>query len=347
MKNWGNVAISNATIRYKLNNGNWNTTNWNGQLWMGHFAEISLPTINVPAGYNTLTVVCDAGDSNSFNDTVSITFRTIAPVGAIPPFAENFDSGNGISNNQVYNYDSRQTWEITNLASHSAPSSLMIDNFNYKAYDQYDEIDLPELNLTTTTNPQISFWHAYALNSSNNYNDTLQVLVSINCGESFDVVYEKSGNDLSTIQNSSTIGIYTPEASDWRRDTVDISYLSEAPSVIVRFRNITSYNNRLFIDDINIGTAPASVSNIPATTISASLSPNPNEGSFHFNVTQTGNKTFTISIVDITGKTLKKWTRTGTEISEQVEMNELVPGIYSLVVSDGNAQKSLRFTVTH
>jgi PKD repeat protein len=100
-------------------------------------------------------------------------------------------------------------------------------------------------------------------------------LVSTDCGTNWSTVYNKTGNTVAT-GNLPTVDpvttLFTPTSTQWRQETIDLTSYVGQSNVIIGFKNIAAYGNRLFIDNINITgtvvtTAPtASFTSTPATS---------------------------------------------------------------------------------
>ncbi len=81
--------------------------------------------------------------------------------------------------------------------------------------------------------------------------DTLIILVSTNCGANFiDQIYVKGGAELATAPP--TGAPFTPTATQWRTETVDLSNYDGQDNFSLTFVNFSGWGNRLFIDNINI-----------------------------------------------------------------------------------------------
>ncbi|WMX16944.1 SBBP repeat-containing protein [Aureispira sp. CCB-E] len=99
-------------------------------------------------------------------------------------------------------------------------------------------------------NAQVSFSYAHQ-NYLGNV-DTMQVEVSTDCGATWTTVWMKSGADLATAGASTSNFLPPFTASDWVRDTADLSAYSNMPDVIVKFTVLSGYGNNIYLDDINI-----------------------------------------------------------------------------------------------
>jgi PKD repeat protein len=107
----------------------------------------------------------------------------------------------------------------------------------------------------------MTFHVAYAPFTQNGqlFADGLQVMISTDCGTNWTSVYNKSGatvaaGNLPTLAPITTQ--FTPTAAQWRQETVDLTSYVGQSNVIIAFKNMAAYGNRLFIDNINLtGTA--------------------------------------------------------------------------------------------
>jgi hypothetical protein len=101
---------------------------------------------------------------------------------------------------------------------------------------------------------KVIFWRA-AAQATANVADTLQILYSVDCGQTFTPAYKKGGASLRTTETL-TASDFIPSASQWVADTADLTgYIAgKYDNVIVQFRNINGYGNNVYLDDINIKT---------------------------------------------------------------------------------------------
>ncbi len=95
IKNNGLNTITNALIRYKINNGTEKTFNWNGSITKGNSSNIALPSIVLPLGANAFTATVanpnGAADEVAANNTMTANF-TYLTAGAT--CANNFEQNN-------------------------------------------------------------------------------------------------------------------------------------------------------------------------------------------------------------------------------------------------------------
>lgn len=104
------------------------------------------------------------------------------------------------------------------------------------------------IDLSTAEVPYVTFDVSYAPYSTTLF-DGLRVDVSVDCAESFSpTTYFKEGTTLETVP-AITSSFSPTAASEWRRDSVDLSAYAGS-NVNISFVNINGYGNGLFIDNI-------------------------------------------------------------------------------------------------
>jgi PKD repeat protein len=245
-------------------------------------AQNPIVSFNTAGTYDVSLTVTNANGNNTATQTGYITV-TGASTNTLP-FIEGFTATafppTTPPNWEIINTDGgTTTWSrnATIGVTPTAGNSMMFDNFNFNDSGNSDEMRLPKLNFSSYSAAQMTFHVAYAPFTQNGqiFADGLKVLVSTDCGTNWNTVYDKSGNSVAA-GNLPTInpiqGEFTPTSAQWRQETVDLTGLVGQSNVIIAFKNIAAYGNRLFIDNINITgtvvtTAPtASFTSTPATS---------------------------------------------------------------------------------
>lgn len=159
----------------------------------------------------------------------------------------------------------------TNWASYTgaggfgtSTKSIRFDNYAVNTGGDHDAIIAPKVDLTNTNNARVTFDVAHAPYSST-YPDSLRVLVSTDCGDTYTPVYAKSGSVLATAPNY-TAGIFVPTAAQWRKDTVWLTSFVGNP-VLVKFENIGYYGQSIYLDNVNIAIGPLAKFGVNDTAI--------------------------------------------------------------------------------
>ena len=236
--------------------------------------------MNIVSSSGIYSVVVTDAKGCSSSDTIMV-----ATTGQSPPLIEGFESTAFPPKGWTLNNpDGGITWASTTAASKTGSASIVIDNHNYSTIGQADEIISPGLNLSGGSAPAtLTFEVAYQLytnpNSSPNYSDTLKVQVSTDCGATWTQKYNKSGAALTTTTPVSSTIPFIPTASQWRLETISLPMASQ---LMVKFINITDYENKLYIDDININNG-VNVNEITADNY-FSVFPNPSNGHLEIDI---------------------------------------------------------------
>jgi hypothetical protein len=257
LKNSGSTPLTSATISFKLDNGTFQTYQWTGNLASRATTQITLPVITVTAGqhiYQISTSLPNGQTDNDLtNDSQIINFIVVQqPTGQSLPLVESFEG-------TVFppagwtrtNEDNDLTWTQTNQAKKDGNKSVFMKNWDYYYIGEKDELILPALNLTTQSGPQLNFQVAYSPTSFSFPSDSLQVLASTDCGETFISIYKKTGQALATTAAASA-NEFTPTTAQWRMETVSLANFSANSSVILKFRSINRYDNNLYLDDVKV-----------------------------------------------------------------------------------------------
>lgn len=349
IKNFGLNALTSAVINYSTNGQNY-TFNWTGNILAGASANITLPALPMLNGPYTFTASTSIpnglSDGNNANDQASGNY-TISGNGIALPYSEGFESVNfpptGIT---IDNIDNGITWDRTTAASKSGVASAKMDNANYTGGNgQKDMMTLPALNLLSQPNPVLSFEIAYAYwTTPAQFSDTLEVMISTDCGQSFTSLYKKSLDELSTAAPQSAE--FIPSSSEWRRDSIDLSAFANNSNAIIRFVNISDNENNIYLDDINIrGT---DVTTLIKNNASQELVvwPNPSNGILNVNLPTT--KISTLKITNALGETVKEINTSGMASRQlTLDLNDLANGIYYLnIMQQGERIALKKITLT-
>lgn len=353
LKNWGINALTSATINYRVDNGTIMSFNYIGNLASLDTVGILLPVLSVANGPHTFTSYTSLPnllqDMDASNDTINSNFIVAGGIGQNLPYVEGFEltpfPQNGITLN---NPDGLTTWARTTVAKKTGLASVYMDDFNYAGTGEIDDMILPPLNLSSVANPQLRFQLAYRLYTnpaaSPNYSDTLAVLMSADCGQTWVQLYKKFGAALATATPVFSTTSFSPTAAQWRLESINLSSYSAVNNAIFKFHHSCDYENQMYIDDINIDTAISFVG-IEALDISnlVSIFPNPanNEFVIHFNE-QIPVASTNINITDQLGRSvMSKIEINFSQYSVTINTSSLASGTY-LVRINSNGRTAFK-----
>jgi hypothetical protein len=271
--NNGNNPVATATIHYTVDNGPVTSFAWGGNLAPGATVQVTLPSFTAFAGNHTLK--CFTGQPNgnqdgfARNDTVETAF-IIDSLTVSGYLLEDFEGPVFPAPGTIVAPQKPFTWDRTTLVSANGDACLVKNlYFDWQVGNIYD-FDLPYYDVTGMNNPVMEFKLAYAL-FPNIFDDTLQVLVSDDCGLTWQVLHSEGGTSMNT--GGVTQAMYFPLPSDW--ETRQVSLSGYTGSLHFRFRAISGFGNNLFIDDIVISDATAIAENGNNNGSRVSMYPNP------------------------------------------------------------------------
>ncbi len=308
LRNRGSQALTTAQIQFKIDNGPAQTYTWTGNLPSFQGINLTLPEQNVAAGTHAVTFSIvsrnnSATDGDATNDALTFSFQS---QGVGLPLVEGFE-GNVFppAGWQVNNPDFSITWQKTNRAAKSGTFSAVMDNLNYEDTGQADELVLPPLDLTSQTSPKLTFQMAYSLYSATGYSDTLEVLVSTDCGATYQQVYKKAGRDLVTVSPIYREIEFVPTNGQWRQETIDLSQFASSATARIKFRHVTDFENNLYLDDVKVEGQPLSAQEESAQR-AVQVAPNPTTGNIQIESPEAAVKS--IQVFDAVGKVVQELT---------------------------------------
>jgi hypothetical protein len=179
--------------------------------------------------------------------------------------------------------------------------------------------------------PHLSFQVAYTYwTTPYQFSDTLEVLVSSDCGAQWTSVYKKFGNTLATAPGQGSD--FIPTAAQWRLEDIDLSSFASGSSVIVKFRNISDYENNLYIDDINLYSLTGINNNLQESFFI--LRPNPSNGKMTFDFVSKTIQNNRLDIYNSIGKLVYSTVLEAGISTFNLDLSFLPKGIYNAVLSN-------------
>lgn len=265
-----NVGVENVTgvkISYSLNGGAPATTTVNNlNLAQNAQTTVTLNPANTAPGSYTLTVYSwdpvtssGTGDQNTSNDTLRRNFSVAKTVQA--PIVETFEGTafppDGWS---VVNPDGATTWAKANVGNASSGSAF-IRNRTYTNKGQRDDLATPQITYSGVDSVILSFDLSAATylypGATDTQMDTLEVLVTTNCGNSFTSVYKKWGAELQTVNDPNSpqdVEFVASANGNWRNERIDLTRFNTQSPILVLFRSTNNNGNTIYLDNVNLRT---------------------------------------------------------------------------------------------
>jgi hypothetical protein len=264
IRNSGTATLTSVQVVAQVNNGNPTIFNWTGSLAPYTETTVTLNNLTGVKGTNTLTIYTQApngaADQNPGNNAVSVQF-TVTSVAPLKGQAlEEFTgpqfppSGWGINNS-----DGDQTWERNQTIGNKRPGAAWFNNYDNATFDRVDDLITPTYSYSDADSIFLHFNVAAAIFSDPSSGvpmDTLTVLLTRDCGNTFTTIYKKWGAALETLGAPYENPFFPSAASQWRKDSVNLgTWLSSSEEQFtLYFRFSGNYENNVFIDDVNVYT---------------------------------------------------------------------------------------------
>jgi PKD repeat protein len=206
-----------------------------------------LVTYSTPGVYLVSLQVTNSIGNNSL---VISNYITISSAHALP-LSEGFENNYPQFWTTKDDGDDGVGWVLSGNAGGYGNSlnAMLFDNYNNDANGKRDEFRTPQLNFQNLDSVNLTFDVSYA-RYDGGYHDTLSVLVSTDCGNTFTEVYNKGYSDLATAPDNT--GFFIPDPTQWRTETVSLTPYINEPNLMIIFQNRGHYGNSLYIDNVNL-----------------------------------------------------------------------------------------------
>jgi hypothetical protein len=282
IKNKGIQNLTSLQISLKIDNSPFSDFQWTGSVSSFNLATINLNNFTTTPGNHTLTVYVSNPSNNTDQDTGNDTLQmSFSYFPSVTDISESFEGATfPPAGWDIVNSDKGLTWQKVNAIAKTGSASVRISNINYDRVGENDDLRMRSISIPSGLDSVfLSFQVAAAtftdLNTQNNNWDTLQVLISEDCGSTYKSLYKKWGKTLVTAV--SVQGEFIPSSSQWRKDSIDLRDYMGRNDLIIAFRNTTGFENNIYLDDINLRKVIVN-SNVKAQGFL--VTPNPTTGSF-------------------------------------------------------------------
>ena len=277
IRNAGLETIDSVKIFFKINNNASDSIHWKGKLSSGQEVMVNFSGFNknlsfASAGKYTLRFYTQwpngKNDQQVGNDTATVLVTYFEPKPA--PIKSSFETN--ITDWGVVSSGGHFTWEQTNLSGSSSDHAMWIKNYRFDNQGAKDDLFSPLTKIAQPDSVYLQFDVAHATQvypgSTTLPLDTLEVLLTKDCGISFQSIYKKWGYELSTFSKNfpslhpatDTIGFVPNGNQQWRTEWLNISaFVQNESNFQVVFRNTSHQGNNTYIDNVQISpvTLPA------------------------------------------------------------------------------------------
>lgn len=333
-------------------------------------------TWSEPGSYDVSLIVVNGAGAR---DTVTKSnFITVMPAAVNLPFNYNFDGPQASFLNDwtLENLDAGAlspiiTWQrnaATNSYGRVASQTgcLFMNYYSYNKYGEEDGLISPQLNRVGMDSVGLSFDYSYAnFDYENNrpkpepgsqdrtvfarraiYSDTLSIMVSTDCGQTWSTAWRKGGDQLRTTRSrarsttSGAGGLHEGTAeADWETIYLDLTpFIGESETFLLKFYGKSGFGNNLFLDEISIRDTAIGVSR-PAWAEQLDkqlyVAPNPATESTNLHLSLDRPANLGWQLFDLTGRRVASQPARPLASGEHqiaIDLSGLPAGIYSLTV---------------
>ncbi len=291
--NWTNSSNNTVIVAYN-NNSNFGTLIDGGQynvgdsllgggviVYKGNGNNFNFPIVSAENQYSFKLWVAE-GSKYSFAKMAESFAKPIIKKAGINALVQTFDypplypTKLWHGTNTKYDFSS---WIHTanDSSGTGAGDDYSMCLYNYQLNTVLGAVDTftsPQLHINGADSIALTFWHAYQYrNRQLPYSDSLEVLVSTDCGNHFTSVWKKGGAELATVADSADKKFYPfGGIGKWKKDVLDLSAFSNSENIVICFRGYNGKGNNLFLDNLALSIlykTDASILNVYAANDSA------------------------------------------------------------------------------
>ncbi len=338
-QNVGSDDLNLLIIKYSTDGGPQEDFLWTGDLAQFETTTITLPPIQVYGdgifhSYEVeLTSPNGLPDLNIGNNLISGDFATKSPGATelIEDFSDFPPSGFDMGGFTQASTGDGDVNSAVNLASTASTTEIL----------------LPDLDLKNWENMVLDFSYAYAETGADGPPDVLEVMISQDCGETFETIWSLSGMDLATAPQNE--GNFVPTASEWAKASISLWDYLDVRNAEIKFVHTLGSGNNLYIDDINVDMAIGINDVDISTEVNLSLFPNPSieRATLSFDASEL--EMIDLQVINASGQVFQQERLQAHEGSNSWSINtaSLPDGIYFVRFSNKMGASVKKLIVTH
>ena len=323
LTNFGSAPLTSVTIKFKIDEGAPVTYNWTGSLNTGSTVNVVMPQITAGEGFHTFTCYTTfpngAPEGYTYNDTTKSNFTVTSLPAALSEISESFDGPDFPPVGWTVNSSSFWQWGTTPLAYLNGTGAAVKNNYYDDQYGEHYDLGLPLVQVDGGTHPMLDFDWAHA-NYPGSYGDTLQILISTDCGNTWQKLFNKGCLGLVT-SPPKNYPFYPQTSAEWEDESISLA--SYTGDVFIRFRDIPGFSNNLYLDNVNVS-FQVGITN-KKTPDSFTVYPNPTSNEINITGLPANSE---IQITDLTGKLLMAQKTTNTLTA--LDVHQFPQGVYIL-----------------
>jgi hypothetical protein len=250
------------------------------------------------------------GTAPSYNQNIAYsglnadgTYIPVAASSRKVPYFYGFENANPVVDGyRINNFNNPVNgWAVQSQAKYSGNTCMGMRNFlnSTALVNARDGFQLPEIDLSSTAQPTLEFYYAYAQRSTSS-NDSLIIRISNNFGMNEQVVWGWQGSQLSTAGIQS--GEFVPNSSQWRKISLDLSAYKSFTNARIRFEFINRRGNNVYVDELSISNGPTSTEDALKHSMQFVAYPNPAQHAAYIQFNLEKSENMQIELMDYLGR---------------------------------------------
>ncbi len=177
--------------------------------------------------------------------------------------------------------------------------------------------------------------------------DLLDVSYSLDCGITFNSLYQKAGEDLATGPVvGSFLYPFIPSADEWTTDSISLSNIAGNKEVIFRFKGVSGFGDNLYIDNIFIEN---NITNIKTQLIPESsfvVKPNPSNSKVNIEFEVLDDAKYIVQIKSAQGQIVEELTHSKLKRgTHQIEWIAPSQGVYFVEIQNATHKISKKLII--
>ncbi|MFI5150602.1 MAG: T9SS type A sorting domain-containing protein [Bacteroidia bacterium] len=354
IKNTGADTLKASSIKYQLDATTVLTDYWTGALAPGASMNVTLPNITITPGTHVLNVwpayPNGVADINTNYDTQTVNF-ILEGTGATAPLIQPFNPGGGPgafppAGWLVINPDNDVTWSQSNTIGDLAAGSARM-RFPRSAPGHVDYLYTQNVDLSAAPTATLTFNLAHA--QARTEADSLIIMGSTDCGQTWTTVYAKGGAALATAPHDTTQTFAPADTSQWKTQFVNLPSFGGSNNVIICFKAVSAMGNNLYIDDVNISNSPMGIQeNELASSMQVFPNPFSDITTVRFSLKQA--QKLKLEVFNLCGQYVYALNETNgiTGINSiQFNGSDLAPGMYFIRITGDHSQFTQKINIQH
>lgn len=357
IKNNGPNAITALTITPLINGSPSAGMAWGGNILPGASATIQLIPISLLTGvqhYGFTISGVSGGDIVPENNQKEIDVY-FASSYFPTPISEGFESPAFPPNDwTLSNSGALSTFEISMIAGgYGLSNQSLTYPLYYAPIGEKVDLYLPPSNLAGPVNSELRFDLAYQQLGSSK--DSLKVLLSSDCGNTWSAIYSDGGISMATAPLPVGNNAFAPVTADWNTQIIPLATYVSSPEVLIKFQVKGDGGNGLFIDNINLKGGTANPTNttgimyVEQSDLRFTMYPNPAKSNATLVISSAQAAPFSLELENSLGQVVysRKEHLTAGSNTINVDCRNLFDGIYFVKVKSENSSGTKKLLISN